>query len=232
MKFYRDQLEQRLAEAHKRALQYVAPIAGVLYPGQESTTKDVLDNMPQRYSETIESAPEGAVKISDAAIIGWQLHGACNLIERIKLLPDIDGLNERELVIAYRFFMAGVYYGIIEGRDPDLFESLKPVMHGELQSEARKHGHVQENKIRQQLLDSFEKYVRGRVAGGYRGSAAALVRFALNQAEFGELKAATEAKTDTNSESPKSGQITKRAFVGKKRLEGLTRSILRNTPEK
>ena len=149
METYKAKLDYYLKKAEQTARQFFDRTANVLYPGQDPTIDEVLANMPERYIELMGPAPCDKSELFDRAYSGWQIHRACNFLERKKLLPDIEGLNQEEQKMAYRFFMAGVYFGILDtdGKDYALFEALKRIFHGEGQSWARKNGWSTRNAL-------------------------------------------------------------------------------------
>lgn len=91
METYKAKLDYYLKKAEQTARQFFDRTANVLYPGQDPTIDEVLANMPERYIELMGPAPCDKSELFDRAYSGWQIHRACNFLQRKKLFPDCDG---------------------------------------------------------------------------------------------------------------------------------------------
>jgi hypothetical protein len=189
MQTYKEILDHYLSEAEKVSLEFIDST----FPDHEPLTTEVLSGMPQRYLNAMVDNPGSKQEFLQKMFIQDRIETACNLLLARNMLPEIESLSKKELALGYRLFMIGFGYGVSTGRDPDLFEELKPLYHSEGQSKAKKQDWDRRNEAGMTAAQGaiewmLKRWAKGEEADHAAFSAHAYDKFKLNPNEISRPK--------------------------------------------
>lgn len=135
--------------------------------------------------------------------------------------------NGDAIVLAENVFFVGYFMGFMDGIEHATSPATMTAWHSKRQSSARKEAHLKASNEKRVLIEQFEGYAKERIAHGFKGSAEKMVRIALSQKQFVDLK--NETTTRKNDDT---GEILKRATINRRRLLEIASRLLKNATQK